>query len=191
MYDPATSRSDPEASWTSEGTSTPQGSRADSNTATRAGWRDRIRHRATSILIAIVALLALVPVIAGAGGGTAAPRSALPGRLEVVLDDHLCAERPCAPLDGELRASSFDATASVSLPADELQRVRPAARELPAGLYVLSWAPRPNQQIDQAQAWSLEKPRTVSVFAGTVTRVRLSRAPAASAHPLGESEWVQ
>jgi hypothetical protein len=131
-----------------------------------------------SLLVAVVALLAVVPVVAGVTGGTSALPSASPGRLEVVLEDYPCSERPCAPLRGELRASGFDATSSVSLPAEELQRARPAARELPAGLYVLSWEPRPNQEIGQVQPWSLEKPRTVSVFAGTVTRVRLRRAPA-------------
>jgi hypothetical protein len=54
---------------------------------------------------------------------------------------------------------------------DELCRFPSVRRELPAGLYAVSW--QPSDDADQDEHWVLGGPAVVSVFAGQITRLRV------------------
>jgi hypothetical protein len=85
--------------------------------------------------------------------------AAVPGQLQLdgLVDDHL-----------------------LTVSGEELCKGRAVTRELPAGLYGVSWQPN----IDEAagEHWVLRGPSVVSVFPGQVTRLRLRQI--ASVRPL-------
>jgi hypothetical protein len=90
-------------------------------------------------------------------------------------------EAPCdAAVPGQLQLEGVGDDNMLLVSGEQLCKSRFVTRELPAGLYSVSWQP----SIDDAEGerWVLRGPSIVSVFSGQVTRLRLRQI--ASDRPL-------
>lgn len=106
----------------------------------------------------------------GPGDGDATP--SVPGYLEVVMRGPGASRCDSAPLatDGiELR--SFDRRSTVTLTAAELSLGRSARRELPAGLYSVTWLSTRSPWDPLAEGWRLHEPVVLGVLPERVTRL--------------------
>lgn len=75
---------------------------------------------------------------------------------------------------GKLRLQGLDASARALVSGVELCAGTPVRRELPPGLYTLSWqAALPRAELEASEASPLHGPTIVSLFSGQITLVRV------------------
>jgi hypothetical protein len=121
------------------------------------------------------AATALVFVLAACNRADVGPS----GYLEVF--PNRSEEAPCdAAVPGQLQLDGVVDDNILLVSGEELCKSRFVTRELPAGLYSVSW--QPSSDDAEGEHWALRGPSIVSVFPGQVTRLRLRQI--ASDRPL-------
>jgi hypothetical protein len=124
-----------------------------------------------------LAMLGLVAVSLSACQHAPSPAS---GHLDIAF--RAASEASCPegsyPAWGSFDIRSLASGASMSLPGDELSVETVVRRELPAGLYGVSWSGLPVvESVDETSM--LRGPALVNVFAGRVTTLRVRTEAAA------------
>jgi hypothetical protein len=133
---------------------------------------------------------ALTLLVAALALGCNQTESRASGHVDVVSSPATAAWCPDAdrPLSGNLELVGLRNEGVTSVSGEELWRGSPTRRELPAGLYAVSWTPSPSLEESEGGAWMLRSPVLVNVFSGQVTIVSVrTPGPACSLSPLSAS----
>jgi hypothetical protein len=77
------------------------------------------------------------------------------------------------PPPGSLVLATLDGSSKTSVSGLELWPGRSVRREVPPGLYALSW--EPSSSSEQATTWEVRRPAVVMVLAGRTTTLSLNR----------------
>jgi hypothetical protein len=98
------------------------------------------------------------------------------GQLEILPSRS--AEAPCdAAVPGQLQLAALADESVIWVSGDELCKSAVLHRDLPAGLYSVSWQPSTGGiGRESDEAWALRGPSTVNVFPGQVTRLLIRQA---------------
>jgi len=99
------------------------------------------------------------------------------GDLEVVLSVRTGACRHSKPsLAGALSLRRLDNAAEATVSGEDLATGRTIHRELPDGLYTVTWEPRVSLDPNEPYApWTLHTPGVVNIAAGQVTKLVVHR----------------
>jgi hypothetical protein len=127
-------------------------------------------------------LAALALLVLGACGEPAPPA----GYLELLAAPARGAT--CGPgLQGELQLAGVGTPEATAISAAELCAGAPLRRELAPGLYTLSWRRMPRTEPEPSSGSPLDGPAVLSLFAGQVTRLRVSIEPPVQAPRAADS----
>lgn len=132
-------------------------------------------HRSAVFLLAA---LVLAGSLIGTGCSVAKRHSSErigsgPGRLKVTLSTPTAARCNASTLAaaGDLRVRGFDEHALATISGAELSTGRPVQRELPPGLYSLSFAPKLEGQGATTPRWTLRDSKVLTVSSGRSTEL--------------------